>query len=103
MSYPTGKYCDRRISFLLLTIMLVCGSSAAAQRADTLVKKVSAPRYAGVATLVPELRIGAADGPGEYRFGGPSELIVQKDGSIVVMDWAGPMRPEPLVRRYDAN
>ncbi|MEX2284628.1 MAG: hypothetical protein WEE89_19220 [Gemmatimonadota bacterium] len=56
---------------------------------DTIIKNSGAPRYRGVAALVPELRIGRVDGPPEYLFGGPSEILGLSDGSVVVIDWAG--------------
>ncbi|HKS07783.1 MAG TPA: hypothetical protein VJR92_15880 [Gemmatimonadaceae bacterium] len=88
-----------------LILALVAGtvSPLAAQRPDTIVKQVGAPRYAGVATLVPEVTIGGADATDdEYIFVSIRVLLAAKDGSVWVSDGRFPMGPFSL-RRYDVN
>src|SRR5688572_19133911 len=56
-------------------VMLAGALPALAQRADTIIKAASAPRYKGVATLVPELTIGSATGGPEYMFTAVTEIV----------------------------
>jgi hypothetical protein len=76
--------------------------TAQAQGRDTLVRVASKPRFAGVAAMIPEARIGMEDGPDEYVLGGPADILIQKDGSIVLLDWSGG-GSAPIARRYDRN
>jgi len=70
---------------------------AQAQTPDTVVKLVTKPLHAGVATLVREMSFGSLDGPDEYVLGAISEIAVARDGSIYVFD-----RQVPSLRKYDA-
>ncbi|MEX2283759.1 MAG: hypothetical protein WEE89_14835 [Gemmatimonadota bacterium] len=88
-------------ALLLIGGLTIVHTESAAQRTDTIVRLAHAPRYSGVATLVPELKIGMVDGPPEYLFGGPSNILLQRDGSIVVVDYAG--MGSPMIRRYDKS
>jgi hypothetical protein len=75
----------------------------AAQRSDTIVKQVGAPRHAGTATLVPEVTIGGPDATAdEYIFVAVRVLLAAKDGSVWVSDGRFPMGPFSL-RRYDST
>jgi hypothetical protein len=96
---------ERLCYFVFAAVAVVCTSAVTAQAADTIVKQAGEPRYAGVAQLVVELKIGATSVPEEYQFGGPSEILQQRDGSIIVLDWVGGLSAlgAPIVRRYDAN
>jgi hypothetical protein len=85
-----------------LVVVISSASSAAGQAPDTIVKLAGTPLYPGVATLTQELRIGMTDGPEEYLFTFPSEILLQRDGSIVVLDWETTLGT-PIVRRYDRN
>jgi hypothetical protein len=73
-------------------------TSLGAQRTDTIVRMAPRPVHAGVATLVPEIRIGSVDGADEYVFGDIAEIAVARDGSVYVFD-----RQVPALRQYDAN
>jgi hypothetical protein len=107
MAYSTAS--NRCISWFLLAAFACSHNPATdaprAQATDTIVKQAGQPRYATVAQLVPELKIGAASGPEEYQFGGPSEILQQRDGSIIVLDGVGGLSAlgPPIVRRYNAN
>jgi hypothetical protein len=68
-----------------------------AQPRDTIVKQAGAPLHPGAPSLVPELKIGVADGPEEYMFSGGLEMAVARDGSIYVYDSRG-----KALRKYDA-
>jgi hypothetical protein len=87
---------------ILCVAALLIPASTHAQKRDTIVKTVSVPKHRGIATLVPELKIGKDDGPEEYLFGGPSEVLMLRDGSVVILDWAGD-RGNPIARRYDRS
>src|SRR5688572_27021186 len=97
-------YRIRRVNsaLTLIGVTVLAPALTSAQRADTIVKTAGAARYRGVATLVPEVRIGMVDGPPEYLFGGPSRILALRSGSIAVIDWAGDLG-DPIVRRYDAQ
>jgi hypothetical protein len=95
----------RQLATLLgLAASVVAAEGVSGQRSDTIVKTAGPPRYRAVATVVPELRIGMVDGPPEYLFGAPFGVLLQKDGSIVVIDYAGGNSiGAATVRRYDRN
>jgi hypothetical protein len=56
------------------------------------------PVHAGVATLVPEMKIGVADGATEYMFGEVGDIAVGRDGSIYVLD-----NKVPSIRQFDGK
>jgi hypothetical protein len=105
MAYSTARTSSIRcFLFVALGSLFSIGSAdVMAQAADTIVRLAGAPRYPGVAVLVPELKIGAASGSEEYLVGEPSEILQQRDGSVIVLDWSGGLLGAPMVRRYDAN
>ncbi len=86
-----------------VTVLLADVSMLQAQRSDTIVKLARAPRYAGVAALIPDLKIGVLEGDEAYLFGGPSEILLQRDGSLVVLDWSGDGMATAVLRRYDGT
>lgn len=70
----------------LILALAVLAQTASAQRPDTIVKNITAPRYAGVATLVEEVKFGNESGADEYTFGEVSDVAVAKDGTVYVLD-----------------
>jgi hypothetical protein len=86
----------------ILGIAITVGAfPASAQRIDTTVKVVSMPLKRGVATLVPELTIGVADGAPEYMFSSVGEIFVARDGSVLVLDY--PSAAGVSVRQYSRD
>lgn len=67
------------------------------QRSDTVVRTVSKPVHAGVATLQRELTIGTADGDEHYVLGAIADMAVAPSGNIYVWDPS-----VPAIRLYDA-
>ena len=87
----------------LLALVVGAATPMVAQRSDTIVKNAGAPRYAGVATLVPEVTIGGPDATAdEYIFVSIRVLLAARDGSVWVSDGRFPMGPFSL-RRYDPS
>jgi hypothetical protein len=85
------------IAGVLITLVF-SSTSAQQQRGDTIIRVATRPVRAGVATLVPEISIGAFDGADEYMFGEVNEIAVARDGSIYMFD-----RQVPALRKYDVN
>ena len=82
------------------TTLIVIGfptSHLAAQRADTVVRRATAPVHAGVASLQREISIGIADGDEHYILGAINDIAVGANGAIYVWD-----RSVPAIRMYDA-
>ena len=75
----------KRHGIPILTL-LMSAQLAGAQRSDTVVRVAGAPRYAGVATLIPELTISSADAPVDYQFDGIRSMLAARDGSVWVVD-----------------
>lgn len=69
------------------------------QQSDTIVRVAETPRHAAVGRLVPDLSIGAVDGPSEYVFSGVKDVLPMSDGAILVADGSS----SPMVREYDAD
>jgi hypothetical protein len=92
-------------SFALLTTLFCATTPAHAAsiqaRSDTTVRMAGAPRHTGVATLVPELTIGVVEGAPEYTFASIQNIVVLRDGSVLIVDAAG--SAAPAVRQYDAG
>ncbi len=65
---------------------------------DTIVRVATAPRHAGVATLVPDLRIEDGADPDGFHFGMISGIAVGPSGALYVHD-----QVTPTLRMYDAR
>jgi len=83
-------------TFMLSSIL--CTLDVAAQRVDTIVRKVDRPLHTGVATLRRELSIGVAEGDEKYMMGAIADVAVSASGDIYVWD-----RSIPAIRMYDAS
>ena len=78
-------------------------SAAPVQRSDTIVKLATRPRHPGGATLVHELTIGSADGPEEYSFTSIADVLLARDGTIIVIDHGAIPVGTPFVRQYGVD
>src|SRR3954468_11170540 len=85
-----------RIRFVVALSLLV-SAAANGQSRDTIVRAVTAPIHAGVATVKEELSIGVADGDEHYMIGQVTDIAVGNKGEIYVYD-----RTVPTIRLYDA-
>jgi hypothetical protein len=89
----------------IAVVMFVLAESAASAQStgslgggppDTTARLAGPPVHPGVATLVPELRIGTVGGEANYLFGRVSDIAVGPDGSIYVLD-----NSIPSLRQFD--
>jgi hypothetical protein len=69
------------------------------------VKLATRPQHAGYATLVHDLTIGVVDGAEEYMFTRVNDLLLKKDGSIIVADLGPGQGPasKPSVKQFDSQ
>jgi hypothetical protein len=77
------------------------GTGAVPQVSDTVVKMAGAPRHAGGGVLRQELILGAGSSADEYLFSDINQVVMLRDGSIVVTD--GVLTSAPSLRVYDAS
>jgi hypothetical protein len=59
--------------------------------------------YTRVATLSPEVTIGAIDGAPEYLFGSILDVLPARDGKVWVLDGSGTIRGPFRLRQFDAE
>src|SRR5687767_7722510 len=78
-------------------------SVQAPQRTDTIVRMADRPRYPGGASLIREVVIGSADGAEEYSFTAIGDVLLARDGTIIVVDRGALPRGTPFIRQYDAG
>ena len=95
--------CTRRLALAaaISTFAFPCpamGQGTNRAPADTMVRLVQRPIHPGIATLVEEMSIGAADGAEEYMLGEIADIALGTDGSIYALD-----RQVPTIRHYDAR
>ena len=96
----------RRICAMVLALLgVVIVRTANAQRSDTAVVNVGAPRNAGVATLVEELTVGNGSAAAEYQFS-TAYVYTGPAGGVFVVDLENPLAPgrgayRTTVRQYD--
>lgn len=94
-----------------ITVLVACGSADSPRdavqglvserevRGDTLVvNNLAGSVWGDTLDMVPEVSIGALDGPEEYLLGQVGGLAVADDGTILVVD-----RQAPALRAYDAQ
>ena len=97
------------IALILVGVLAACGGSAAAApgsllvQADTIgdsvtVRILGGSEWADTGVLVPEVAIGAADGPDEYLLGNIRSLAISAAGEIYAMDGQ-----VPALRKYSAQ
>jgi hypothetical protein len=67
-------------------------------QSDTIVKFAERPIHTSIASLVPDLVVGAVDGPPEYTFSGIVDVLPLADGSILVFEF--PFPGQPSLRQY---
>jgi hypothetical protein len=88
---------------------VACGASSLpsgdeSQAADTAVRAVGSPRYAGVASLVEELTIGVENGAAEYMFTSVQAILPLRDGTLLILDVSsGRGGGSTFLRQFDAT
>ncbi len=79
------------------------GNASFAQRSDTLVKLATRPRHPDGANLVHELTIGSAEAPEHYSFTSIADVLLARDGTVIVIDHGARPLGTPFVRQYSAD
>ena len=84
---------------LVFAAPLLSSAHAHAQSRDTIVKRVTMPRYHLISEASEELSIGQLEGAPEYTFTTVSGIAIGPTGSMLVLE--SPLRGTPTLRLYD--
>ena len=86
------------MSMIVMAALLTLVPRTTCAQSTRLVRSTEPPAWGATVQVVPELRIGLADGDEHYLFGRIRKVAIGKDGTIIVAD-----DKTPVLRMYDAN